>query len=314
MAQIKPMPVHIREYYKAMREAYTQKKDEALKEKEELISELEVLHSDILERYEEYLKYKVNLSDYPEFINNEYNDGSFLRMAKGAYLNRQGKYELTSDLFTLLKFAKKQYRLYELNQNIETYNKILSIKTNDYVRYMREYFNVVHKKMILEGCAYHFGNSLGDVLINRVKYRSHRKAIDYKATKEKKAEIVANGGRIYNKEEAEWCERNGLEYKGEDGRVFLDSEYYYELILCNRRFKEAYSYEFTPQNYRAVEVRNKTNQQLIELAERDLNKICELPISLKIKLTLCNEVDKMLYTNFIRNENQTSYKHTEACG
>ena len=29
MAQIKPMPVHIREYYKAMKEAYTQKKDEA---------------------------------------------------------------------------------------------------------------------------------------------------------------------------------------------------------------------------------------------------------------------------------------------
>ena len=38
MAQIKPMPVHIREYYKAMKEAYTQKKDEALKEREELIS------------------------------------------------------------------------------------------------------------------------------------------------------------------------------------------------------------------------------------------------------------------------------------
>jgi len=311
MAQIKPMPVHIREYYKAMREVYTQKKDDALKEKEELITELEVLHSDILERHEVYLQYKVNLSEYPEFINNEYTDGSFLRMCKGAYLNRQGKYELTSDLFTLLKFAKKQYHLYELNQQLDLYDRILSIKTNEYVRYMRTYFNEVHKKMIIEGCAYHFGQNIGDVLINRVKVTNRRRILDYKATKEKKAEIKANGGRIYNKQEAEWCEKNGIDYKSEDYRVYLDGEYLYEIFMTNQKYTSARSFEFTPQDYRSVDIRGKSNKQLIEECDRDLNKICELPIDLKSKLHMCVEVDKMLYTNFIRNEGQTSYKHTE---
>ena len=311
MAQIKPMPVHIREYYKAMREVYTQKKDEALKEKEGLISELEVLHSDILERHEEYLKYKVNLSNYPEFINNEYTDGSFLRMAKGAYLNRQGKYELTSDLFTLLKFAKKQYHLYELNQQLDLYDRILSIKVNTYTAYMRMYFNEVHKKMILEGCAYHFGQNIGDVLINRVRVNNKRKVLDYKATKEKKAEIKSNGGRIYNKEEAEWCEKNGIDYNAEDYRVYLDGEYLYEIFMTNQRYTAAHSFEFSPQDYRSANLRGKSNKQLIEECGGDLNKICELPIDLKTKLHMCVEVDKMLYTNFIRNEGQTSYRHTE---
>lgn len=314
MAQIKPMPVHIREYYKAMKEAYTQKKDEALREREELISEIEVLQQDIESRHEDYLKYKINLSQYPEFINNEYVDGHFYRMAKGAYLNKQNNYELTAELHTLFKLAEKQYRIYELKVQLELFNKILSIKTNEYVRYMREYFNVVHKKMIIEGCAYHFGNNIGDVLINRVKYNSKRKAIDYKATKAKKAEIVANGGRLYNKEEAEWCEKNGIEYKAEDGRVYLDSEYYYEIFMCNKRFPEARSFEFSPQDYRAVELRGKSNKQLIEECDNNLEKICELPIDMKSKLHMCVEVDKMLYTNFVRNEGQTSYKYSETCG
>lgn len=309
MAQIKPMPVHIREYYKAMKEAYTQKKDEALKEREELISEIYTLQESIMERHDNYLKYNINLSEYPEFINNEYSDGQFYRMCKGAFMNRSNGYELTSDLHNLLKLAEKQYHIKELKDNIELYDKILSIKTNEYVRYMRIFFNEVHKKMIIEGCAYHFGNNIGDVVINRVKYSSKRKGIDYKATKAKKAEIIAKGGRVYNKQEAEWCEKNGIEYKAEDGRVYLKEEYYYEVFMCNKRFKDSTKFSFTPQDYRSVEIRGKSNKQLIEECNGDLNKICELPIDMKSKVYMCVEVDKMLYTNFIRNEGQTSYKY-----
>ena len=314
MAQIKPMPVHIREYYKAMREAYTQKKEEALKEREELISEVDVLQRDITEKHEDYLKYKINLSKYDEFINNEYIDGHFYRMAKGAYLNKQNDYELTAELHNLFKLAEKQYRIYELKKQLELYDKILSIKANEYVKYIRTYFNEVHKKMIIEGCAYHFGNRIGDVIINRVRQTSRKPFIDYKASKEKKAEILARGGKLYNKEEAEWCEKNGIEYKGEDFRVYLHGEYFYEIFMTNKRFTDARLYSFTPQDYRSVEVRGKSNEQLIEECDRDLNKICELPVDMKTKLHMCVEVDKMLYTNFIRNEGQTSYKYESTCG
>lgn len=314
MAQIKPMPVHIREYYKAMRLAYTQKKEEAFNEREELISESDVLQQDIMNRHEDYAKYKINLSDYPEFINNEYIDGQFYKVCKGAYLNKDNDYELTADLHNLLKLAEMQCRINELKIQLKLYDKILSIKANEYVKYMRTYFNEVHKKMIIEGYAYHYGHGLGDVIINRCKYRSNRKAIDYKGTKEKKAEILARGGRLYNKSEAEWCEKNGIEYKAEDGRVYLDNEYYYEIFMCHKQFKDATKYLFTPQDYRSVELRGKSNKQLIEECDGDLNKICELPIDMKSKLHMCVEVDKMLYTNFIRNEGQTSYKYAEAGG
>lgn len=314
MAQIKPMPVHINEYYKAMRLAYTQNKDEAIKEREELISEVDVLQQDIMNRHEDYLNYKINLSDYPEFINNEYIDGSFYRMCKGAYLNKENDYELKADLYNLFKLAEMQFCINKLKKEIELYDRILAIKKNEYVRYMREYFNEVHKKMIIEGCAYHYGHNIGDVLINRCRYSSKRKAIDYKATKLKKAEIKARGGKLYDKTEAEWCEKNGIEYKAEDGRVYLNAEYYYEIFMCHKRFENASMFIFTPQDYRSVELRGKTNQQLIEECDRDLNKICELPIDMKSKLHMCVEVDKMLYTNFIRNEGQTSYKYAETCG
>ena len=75
MAQIKPMPVHIREYYKAMKEAYTQKKDEVLKEREELISEVEVLQQDIMERH--------NLKENEVlYIGDDINDISAMELVK----------------------------------------------------------------------------------------------------------------------------------------------------------------------------------------------------------------------------------------
>lgn len=306
---IKEMPTHIREYYKAMREAYTQKKNDAIKEIETLNDDIKKLHSDILDRVNDYEKYNINLSLYPEFINNEYKDGTFLRMCKGAYINRGNDYELTSDLFNLLKLAKKQYRIYELDRYLDLYDRILSVKVNDYTKYVKEYFNIVHKKMIIEGKAYSFGNGIGDIFINRCRNTSNKKKLDYKATKLKKAEIVARGGRLYNKEEAEWCKKNGIEYNAEDGRVYLHDEYYYEVALCYRKFKNYDDYEFTTQDYRSSSVRGKSNEQLIEECNGDLDKICELPVDLKTKLTMCNSVNKMLYTNFIRNESQTPYNN-----
>lgn len=310
MAQIKPMPVHVKEYYKAMRTAYTQKKEDALKELEELTRDCNALREDILSNKENYLKYNIDLLNIPEFTDNEYIDGSFLKLAKGAYINRNNDYELTSDLYNLLKLAKMQEKILDINKNLILYDKCLSIKCDDYVRYLREYFIVVHKKMILEGCAYHFGHGLGDVIINRVKLANKRKTLNYKGTKLKKAEILARGGRLYNKEEAEFCEKNGLEYDGEDGRVYCTNEYFYEVFMANRRFHNTHQYEFKPQDYIAAHLRGNTNESFIELCDRNLNRICELPVDLKLKLTLCNEVDKMLYTNFIRNENQTSYKYS----
>lgn len=310
MGQITPKPVNFREYYKAMRTAYIQRKEDAFAEIENLRSQIIELHKNVEFNHNDYLSHGINLSKYPEFINNEYVDGEFLTFAKGAYLNRKNNYKLTSNLFNLVKLAKKQERLYILRKEFDLYDKILSTKFTDYARYVRLFFVEVHKKMILDGCAYHFGQGIGDLIICRVKTTNKRPLIDYQATKKKKAEIIANGGRLYNKEEAKFCEDNGLEYDGQDGRVYLNREYRYELLLAHRHFKDAYDFEYKPQDYISPELRKFTNDTLIEYCNSDLNKICELNVDLKLKLTLCNNVDKTLYTNFIRNETQTSYKYS----
>lgn len=308
MAQIKQMPTHIREYYKAMRDVYTLKKDKAEEEKKQSIEDTVALREKIMDKRDKYLSYGINVSTFSEFINNEYEDGHFLRIARGAYLNRKNNYELTSDLYDLLKLADKQFKIHNLNISLEKYNKILSVKANDYIMYIRTFFNEVHKKMILEGYAYHYGNNIGDVVINRVKVNTNRKTLDYKATKLRKAEILAKGGRVYNKKEAEFCQRNGIEYNAEDPRVYLTDEFYYEIFLTNKKFHNANKFEFEPQVYKAVNVRDLNHDKMIEKYKDDLPGLCELPIDLKTKVILCNKIDKMLYTNFIRNENQTSYR------
>lgn len=309
MSQIKPMPVHIREYYKAMREAYTQRKEELVRLVDALSITLDRLHNSVAERYDALAKYNIDLSKYTEFINNEYENGSFLRLANGAYLNKPNDYELVADLYELLKLAKEQKEIYDYKKEIEFIDRCLAIKPNDYIRIIRTYFQEVHKHLILKGEAYSFGKGIGDLIINRV--RTHDKAggIDYAATKAKREEILARGGRLYDPESEAFAKANGLEYTYEDPRVYKNSEYFYEVILAWQKYTNCEQFVFTPQDYRSVEVRGKTNKMLAEECNGDLNKVCELPVDLKTKLAICLDIDKTLYTNFIRNEGQTSYRY-----
>ena len=96
-------------------------------------------------------------------------------------------------------------------------------------------------------------------------------------------------------------QRNNIEYNGVDGRVYSNHEYVYEIPLINCRLPNGRSFKLEPTDYRAYKVRGKTNQDLIEECNRDVDKICELPVDIKTKLTMSVEVDKMLYLNFIRN-------------
>ena len=311
---IKPTPIHIREYFKAMKTAFTQRKEDDIKRIEELQKEIDFSYRYVLKRREAFLKYNINVSEYPEFINNEYIDGKLFRVANGAYINKEGDYEIISDLSELLKLAKYQKEIKDINKNIEFYNKVLAIKANEYIRYIRTFFTEVHKHMILNGEGYHFGHHIGNVIINRYALDNKRKTLDYKATAAKKEEILARGGVLYDEASAKFAKENGLKYEFEDHRVYLTGEYAYEVFMANKTFDGAKNFYFTPQDYRAVEIRGKSNKQLIEECNRDLTKICELPVDLKQKLSMCNEVDKTLYTNFIRNENQSSYRFETTCG
>ena len=114
------------------------------------------------------------------------------------------------------------------------------------------------------------------------------------------------------KEEAEWCKTHGIEYNGQDGRVFLRNEYCYEIPLLDCHIPHGSKIRFVSADYRGNALRGKTNQDLLEEADYNTEYICKLPLDIRTKLNLCIEADKTLYAKFIRNENQKPINASKA--
>ena len=305
MTAIKEVPTNFRVYYTSMKNTYAQKRNEAIKKIDSLTSELTELYNFIVNDIETNKQdYAVNLKDYKEFVENKYIDGQFLRVAKGILINKKGDYELIGKNYDIYKIAELQKTIYDIEKNITLYNKLLNITLKEYQQVVKAFYEKVQEKMILDGCGYVFDGMIGWICINRIHLTKTKPHIDYAATKLRKKQLREEGKKIYNKEEAEWCEKNGFEYKAEDGRVFQKIEYVYEIPLIGCKLPNGKDIKFKTSDYRGRSVRGKTNADLYKLADGDKHKICKLDIDIRTKLYLSLDADKTLYSKFIRNENQ----------
>ena len=306
----KETPTNIRVYYKSMRTKYTLLKEAALNLKDIIEDEIKQLHTNVLNYIEDVKNsFTIDLNNYKEFTENKYIDGKFLHVARGLYLNKKGGYTITSYLLDIYFLAKKQKELYDLEHDVRKYDKLINLKFKEYSDILDKFYIQVHKELI-NGNGYVFEGDLGWICINRCHITNGHHVLDFKATKENKAKLLAEGKRIYNKEEAEWCKQNNIPYDGIDCRVFKDNEYCYEIPLIGCKLPNGRKHKLTITDRRGPAVRGKSNVQLIEECNFDKDKICELPVDVKSKLSMCLEVDKMLYLNFIRNENQKSINST----
>lgn len=311
---IKETPINIKVYYSNMRTAIAVKHKEAIKRFDALSTLMSATYKDIKSCINIYKNnFKVDLNNYAEFVDDKYIDGTFLKVSKGMFINRNNNYQLVADLFNLYNYAKQQKEKYDLAKQIELYEKVLQLTLKEYTELFRIYMTEVHKKLILEGGGYVFGENIGWICINRCILVKARPKLDYIATKKKKEELIAAGKRLYNQEEADWCKRNGIEYKAEDYRVFINKEYCYEIPLLGCKLPEGTKFKLDIADYRHTSVRGKTNDDLIAECKGNLDKICELQVDLKTKLTMCDKTDKMLYTKFIRNETQQPSTTPKAC-
>lgn len=309
---IKEIPINSKGYYKLFIKNNKQKLEDSLKLLEELEEDIELRHKNILSWIDVYInEFNFNPHQYTEFENNKYTTGKFYRASKGLLINKQNDYELVGDLFTLYELASKQKEIYDLNQDIVLFKKCIALSLKEYTEILRVYYTEVHKHLVLEGEGYAFSGELGWICVNRCIIDKKHPILDYAATKKREKELIEKGERIYNKEEAEWCLRNGIEYKAKDKRVFICNEYCYQIPLIDCRLPNARSLEFKVSDYRHRSCRGKTNDELIELCNRDIKKICELSVDLKTKVTLCDKTNKTLYTKFIRNENQKPFTFTK---
>lgn len=305
MAGIKETPTNFRVYYKSMKNAYTQKRKEAVEVLEDLNDTLKDIYSSVSIDFGNNRKdFPINLEEYEEFNQNKYIDGKFLRVAKGILLNRDNNYELVGRNFDIYRLAKTQKDINSVTNDIKFYDKLLDLSCKEYGNILKLYYTTVQKKLIIDGYGYVFEGQLGWMCINRCKNLYNRTHIDYAATKKRKAELLAEGKRIYNKEEAEWCKQNGIEYKAEDGRVMQNMEYFYEIPLLGCKLHNGASIKFESSDYRGKNVRGKRNGDILAESNGDLNKICDYDIDIRTKLNICVQADKTLYAKFIRNENQ----------
>ena len=305
MVGIKETPTNFRVYYTSMRNAYTQKKEETIELLDSLYKKINDLHKTIYDDFTLNRKdYAINLDEYKEFKDNQYIDGHFLRVAKGIFINRDGNHELIGRNFDVYNLASKQKEIEDCKKTIDFCNKILNITLKEYNNLLKLYYTEVQKKLIIDGYGYVFAGMTGWICINRCHITKKTPHIDFKATKERKAKLLAEGKKIYNKEEAEWCKVNGIEYKAEDGRVFQNIDYVYEIPLLECKLPKGNSIKFKTADYRGTSVRGKRNEDLLKESNGDKNKICEYDVDIRTKLYLCLEADDTLYNKFIRNENQ----------
>lgn len=311
---MKETPTNFRVYYKLMREEYTDLLNQAMLIKLDLINEIHLLKQYILEHNQSFIKVNIDLTTYNEFVNDTYTNGNLFRLAQGLFINRTNDYELNADYFKLYQYAEKEKYLYNINKDIVLYEKLLNLTLKEYTEILRIYYTEVHKHMILNGEGYAFSNEIGWICINRCILRNPKPIIDYKATKLKEKELKANGDRIFNKDEYEFCLRNNILYDAKDKRVFKTQEYCYEIPLLNSQLKNGTKLRLTITDYRHSKIRGKTNEDLAKECNYDLNAICELPLDLKTKLTICDNNSNTLYLKHIKNENQQSYAYTKAIG
>lgn len=310
---IKNVPTNIKTYYESFIDKKKQKLSQCEKEHSEAVKQLNEKYEYLVTIADEIEKsFKVHLNEYREFKDKKYYDGILLKLTKGLYINRSNDYLLVNDLFELHSFAIIEKKVYDLEQQIEFLKRLTNISKTEYRNILKTFYEEVHKKMILEGAGYAYTGHLGWICINRCKLVNPRKRVDYKATREREAQLKAEGKRIYNKEEAEWCAANGIEYKAEDKRVYLNNEYCYQVPLIQCHLTNATRLKLETTDYRARNYRGMTNDDLYELCNGNTKSICNLSVDLKTKLHLCVKADTILYTKFIRNENQEPFASSKA--
>lgn len=291
----------IADYYKDCIESFKIKRERARITVDELIASIKTKRSNLVPDVD---KFKYPVIDYPEFQQNTYINGRLENAAKGMYEDEKKNMELKHLCFRLVGYAVDLRKIYEEKQNIKLYDRIINTGYNKYRDIVRQYYNEVQKKLILDGYAYRLTGNTGYICINRVVNTGAAPICDFAATRKNKARLQAEGKRIYNKEEAEFCKKNGIEYDGVNPNVYKSDEAWYQYCLIGNKIANRKWLELKPIDTKGKSIRDYSNEDILNLTHNNLDEIMKLDMSLRHKLSICLQADKTLYTKFIRNEEQ----------
>ena len=299
-------PISTKQYFNSMQFAFKMALQTMFVEKDKLEAECKGKRDKFVEWLSEF---KTNLADYPEFVEDRYINGRILTTLGILYRDENINNETRAKLLEIINYFKAKKRIAEIDRCKVSYQKCLKLNHKQYLHIIKTFYTKI-QEYLLQGYGYVYDNRIGWICFNRNLYRQRESnVLDYAKTKANKKRLIEQGVHLWNKAEEEWAKANGLPYNGVDYRIFRKPEAIYELPLLDCTLPNAYILKFKKVNYRPAQYAGITNEQLLKQTGGDVNEIYKLNIDLKTKLSLCLEADKLLYTKFIRNENQESVKH-----
>lgn len=194
---------------------------------------------------------------------------------------------------------------YKLIKSVEVR---LNINFHEYLRYVRSYYNQVHRIM-LEGDAYRYNHNIGTIVLNfwrKELKSSDEKAtlrfIDFQATKKLKQQIIDAGKTPYNKTDAAIAKHNGNPYDGIPYIVYNDRQSYLQLCLYDSKVLGNLRLIFNDGGAMYDE-RFKYYSTIEKMAEKlvDFNELVHLSADVKLKAKIMIEKYPESYLNLIRN-------------
>lgn len=295
--------VGVREYYKLMQTSF----DLALQKIDKQIEDIEEDCVGLRDKVACFAdKLLIDVRDYKEFKEDRYINGKLFRVLSTMVHDTFLKPEIKIYAIMIYSYAAKRKAQFELARRKGSYEKALSLSFKEYKKIIKTYYFKV-QSFLLDGYGYLTCSGLGWVCFNRVYIRDDRKVLDFAATNANKKKLLLEGKTLFNKYDYDKAAAEGKPYDGIDYRIYKNDEFVYEFPLIRAMIDKGFL------KIRLLNSRNKKyqipNSKLLEITGGDCNKIKALDVDLKTKLTLCLQSDKLLYTKFIRNEEQTSYKH-----
>lgn len=254
---------------------------------------------------------KINLSDYKkEWVLSQYDDKEELLKEVITRLRQYNTGKARIVLLHLVKYCRLLKTCKLLNRAIELANKRSSLKFSDYRKYVAKYYMYGVQKCCIEGYAYHYGYGIGDLSINRWKFHEGAKTnkfVDYRATREAKAKLIAEGKIPYNKKDAEVYKLRGIKYNGVPYVVYKNNKVMYDINISNNKYIARQNLNFDHTEYLSRELRGKPYEEVVKdfLTKED---ILRAKCDIRAKLVLYNLFDKTAYLKYIRNVEQCKYK------
>lgn len=299
------LPIGIRTYYKLNKESVKDKLEVVKNKLYRYLDTNKISYDKVKSNAILYSReYGFNIDKYKEFVSNTHIDGEFLSDVKILFDKDEKDRNNKFALLTILRYANTLKPIFDLKHQIDNYNRILKLSLKEYTEIVNKYYVEVQKNLILKGKGYEFPNKIGFLCINRCKLQFAKRKLDFMATTHNKEKLILEGIELFDKKKAEYCKKHNIEYNGVDYRIYKNDDYVYEFALCYPHITGGFKEKFEPADYRGLTIRGKSNKDLIKETNGDIEKIMNLDIDMRTKLLLCLDVNKMLYTKFIRNDGQ----------